>query len=135
VRSLPRSGAIGEGASVSVEEGLTAEGDEELLEVLLTILLENACKYHGPEPASIRMGKTVVDGESCFFVADDGIGFEMKYVQKLFRPFERLHRDQEYPGTGIGLANAKRIVERQGGRIWAESAGPGKGAAFYFVLD
>jgi PAS domain S-box-containing protein len=120
-----------EDAEVEVEDGIVAYGDPALLEILLTILFENAGKYRRPGVTpKIRFGR---QGER-YFVADEGIGFEMKYVGKLFRPFERLHRDEEYPGTGIGLANARRIVERHGGRIWAESPGIGHGATFWFTL-
>ncbi|AIE84435.1 PAS domain S-box protein [Fimbriimonas ginsengisoli] len=119
------------GAEFSIEPDMVAVGDATLLEILLTILFENSGKYRrsGSTPHIALRQKGAE-----FTVSDDGIGFDMRYVAKLFRPFERLHRDEEYPGTGIGLANAKRIVERHGGKIWAESDGPGKGACFTFTL-
>lgn len=92
-------------------------------------LLDNAAKFCGPKEACVEFGR---EGEA-FFVRDQGIGFDPKYAYKLFQPFERLHREGEFPGTGIGLANVKRIVDRHGGRIWAESR-PGEGATFFFTL-
>ena len=112
-----------------IQPGLHVHADPAMLEIVLTILFDNAAKYRKPGEAQIEFG---FDGEA-YFTRDEGIGFDMRFSDKLFRPFERLHRDQEYPGTGIGLANAKRIVERHGGRIWAESE-PGKGATFRFTL-
>lgn len=113
---------------VDVQEGMEAEGDASLVRLLLQNLLDNAAKFSNPGAPRIEVGG---DGET-FYVRDHGIGFDPKYAHKLFQPFERLHRD-EFPGTGIGLANVKRIVERHGGRVWAESA-PGKGATFWFTL-
>jgi len=91
-------------------------------------LIENAVKFSTPA-AAIRIGQR----EGAFFVSDSGIGFDMEYASKIFRPFERLVRDEEYPGTGIGLANTQRIVQRHGGKVWAESE-PGLGSIFYFTL-
>ncbi len=115
-------------------ENMVAEGDSQLIGMALFNLFDNACKYSRGE------GKSLVDfgwNESAegriFFVRDDGIGFDMRYVGKLFQPFERLHRE-EYAGTGIGLANVRRAIERHGGRVWAEGE-PGKGATFYFTLE
>jgi light-regulated signal transduction histidine kinase (bacteriophytochrome) len=95
-------------------------------------LVSNACKY-SRRGVCIHIGQTQIGDDHVFFVQDDGVGFDMRYHEKLFRPFERLHLDEEYEGTGIGLANVKRIVGRHGGRIWAQSA-PGKGATFFFTL-
>ncbi|MGV3615354.1 MAG: ATP-binding protein [Fimbriimonas sp.] len=117
-------------SSVHIAEGLKAEGDPALVEIILTTLIDNACKYRPKDgEAHVEIGR---DGEG-FYVFNRGIGFDMSYVNKVFEPFQRLHRDEEYPGTGIGLANARRIVERHGGRIWAE-AEPGVGATFWFTL-
>jgi light-regulated signal transduction histidine kinase (bacteriophytochrome) len=94
--------------------------------------LENGCKY-SPNGGTIQVGKCKSKEQEVFFVRDQGIGFDMTYAPKVFRPFERLVRDDEYEGTGIGLAIVKRIVERHEGKIWCESA-PGEGATFYFTL-
>jgi len=115
-----------------IEDGLVATGDEELLKLVLWNLFENACKY-SPEGGTVRIGKLNQQGEEVFFVEDRGIGFDMQYAAKIFQPFERLVRDEHFPGTGIGLANAHRIVAKHGGKIWAEST-PGDGATFYFTL-
>lgn len=117
--------------NVIIEPGLTARGDHELLRIVMLNLLENAWKYVQPgEAPSVEVGRAP-DGS--IFVSDHGIGFDMRYVDKIWKPFERLHHDHEYPGTGIGLANSKRIVERHGGDMWVESE-PGRGTTFYFSL-
>jgi signal transduction histidine kinase len=112
-----------------IELGMTAECDPRLVGMALQNLFENACKYRSVDrPFSVQFGCA----EGVYYVRDNGMGFDMEYVAKLFKPFERLHRE-EYSGTGIGLANVKRVVERHGGLVWAEGA-PGVGATFYFTL-
>lgn len=117
-----------------IESGLSVRGDERMIEVVMRNLLANAWKYTADvaEP-SIRV-YTELDGKERFFcVADNGAGFDMAHAGKLFQPFQRLHRQDEFPGIGIGLATAQRIVHRHGGTINATGA-PGKGAAFRFSL-
>ncbi len=117
-----------------VAPGIVVRGDRQLLGSLLRNLLENSWKFtRKREAARIEFGVTRRVGESAYFVKDNGVGFDMKYAGKLFEPFRRMHPAREYPGTGIGLATAERIVHRHGGRIWAQSE-TGKGATFYFVL-
>ncbi len=97
-------------------------------------LLGNAWKFTSKTPlARIEMGVAEVDGESAFFVRDNGAGFDMAYAAKLFAPFQRLHSTAEFSGVGVGLASAQRIVHRHSGRIWALGA-LGKGATFHFTL-
>lgn len=115
-----------------IEPGLTARGDTRMIETVLRNLIENAWKYtlHTPQP-SIRV---YAEPENHFFcVADNGAGFDIAHAGKLFQPFQRLHRQDEFPGTGIGLATVSRIVQRHGGVIKAEGV-PGKGATFCFSL-
>jgi light-regulated signal transduction histidine kinase (bacteriophytochrome) len=129
-RKLAAAGWPCENANVHVQPGLQAEADPALVEIVLTTLIDNGCKYRTRgQPAHVEVGRDA----NGFYVYNRGIGFDMQYVQKVFEPFQRLHRDQEYPGTGIGLANARRIVERHGGTLWAEGV-PGEGATFWFTL-
>ena len=119
---------------VSVQDGLRAEADPRLARVLVDNLLGNAWKFTGKRPdARIELGSLEVAGGEAFFIRDNGAGFDMTYAGKLFAPFQRLHTASEFPGNGIGLATAQRIVQRHGGRIWAEGA-VGAGATFYFTL-
>ena len=111
-----------------------ARGDERLLRIALTNLIGNAWKFtRGRHPAHVSFGGDTRDGEAVFFIKDDGVGFDMRYAQKLFGAFQRLHNRSEFEGTGIGLATVQRIVHRHGGRVWAESE-VGKGTTFYFTL-
>ncbi len=114
--------------------GLAAAGDPVLLRSVMRNLLDNAWKFTAKKPrARIEFGAAEVDGKRAFFVRDDGAGFDMAYASKLFGAFQRLHTVAEFPGNGIGLAIAKRIIHRHGGRMWAEGA-VGQGATFYFTL-
>lgn len=113
---------------VHIQPGMTANGDPELVSFVLQNLLSNACKF-SPKGGWVEFGQV----GNVFFVRDRGIGFDMKYAGDLFEPFKRLVREDEFPGTGLGLANVKRIVERHGGRVWAESK-PNHGATFWFTL-
>lgn len=118
----------------TIESGLSAVGDKKLLALLVDNLLGNAWKYTSKTAkANIEFGMTQRDGENVYFVKDNGVGFDMQYAEKIFGAFQRLHREEDYPGTGIGLATVQRIVHRHGGRIWAEAA-EGQGATFFFTL-
>lgn len=113
---------------------LWAEGDARLLRVLLQNLLDNAFKFSSRKESSrIEFGRQSAGGETVYFVRDNGAGFEMQYAGKMFGPFQRLHSMKEFEGTGIGLATVQRIVNRHGGRVWAEGR-LGEGATFYFTL-
>jgi DNA-binding response OmpR family regulator len=120
--------------SVTIEEGVIANGDAGLLAIVLENLLGNAWKFTANrEHASIVFGSDLQRGVRTYFVRDNGAGFDMAHAAKLFEPFQRLHSRGEYEGTGIGLATVQRIVNRHGGRIWAEGQVDG-GATFFFTL-
>jgi light-regulated signal transduction histidine kinase (bacteriophytochrome) len=118
-----------------VEQGLFAHGDPRLLTAVLQNLLGNAWKFSARQAvAHITLGRQAGSGgEDVFFVRDNGAGFDMAFAHKLFGTFERLHSPGDFPGTGIGLATVKRVIERHGGRVWAESK-TGEGATFYFTF-
>jgi light-regulated signal transduction histidine kinase (bacteriophytochrome) len=121
-------------AAIEIEPHLEARADQRLARVVLDNLLGNAWKFtartHAPR---IEVGAETREGERVFFVKDNGAGFDMQYAESLFAPFRRLHRQSDFPGTGIGLATVQRVVQRHGGRIWAESR-EGQGAVFFFTL-
>jgi signal transduction histidine kinase len=121
--------------NTTIQPGLVVEGDQPLLRVMLENLIGNAWKFTSKESnPTIELGATRDDaGETVYYVRDNGAGFDMDYMDKLFGAFQRLHSPDEFPGTGIGLATVQRIVRRLGGNIWAESR-IGSGATFYFTL-
>ncbi|MDR3576073.1 MAG: PAS domain S-box protein [Anaerolineaceae bacterium] len=117
-----------------ISPDLIVQGDAHLLNIVLENLLNNAFKFTGQrEQAFIQVGVIEQAGERVYFVRDNGVGFDMNYIGKLFAPFQRLHSMQEFPGTGIGLVSVQRIIQRHGGRIWPEAV-INQGATFYFTL-
>lgn len=112
----------------------SAQGDRALLHQIFMNLLNNAVKFTAPkENAVIEVGSKLYKGEVFYYVKDNGVGFDMQYSDKMFGVFQRLHRSEEFDGTGVGLAVVQRIINRHGGRVWAEGK-VGNGAAFYFTL-
>ena len=120
----------------AIDDGVWVTADRTLIRTVLQNLVENAWKYTGKrDGATIEFGTTAAEGAGvCCYVRDNGAGFDPAFVGKLFQPFQRLHSVTEFPGTGIGLASVRRIIERHGGRVWAEGA-VGRGATFYFTLN
>jgi len=119
--------------AISIQDGLVVEADGRLVRVLLENLLGNSWKFTSKTAdARIELGARQAEGGVCF-VRDNGAGFDMAYAEKLFNPFQRLHAESDFPGTGIGLATVSRIVDRHGGRVWAEGA-VGRGATVFFSL-
>jgi light-regulated signal transduction histidine kinase (bacteriophytochrome) len=111
-----------------------ADCDPGLMKQVFSNLLSNAVKYTRPrKPAIIELGQITLDGRPAIFIRDNGVGFNMKYAGKLFGVFQRLHRREDFEGTGVGLATVQRIVQKHGGCVWAE-AEINKGATFYFTL-
>lgn len=118
----------------TITPDLAVDGDARLLRVALSNLIHNAWKYTSKHTqAHITFGATTVHGQTVYLVCDDGAGFDMAYAAKLFAPFQRLHRANEFDGTGVGLATVERIIHRHGGQVWAEGAVE-RGATFYFTL-
>jgi PAS domain S-box-containing protein len=119
---------------IRIEQDLIAICDPAMLEIVLTNLFDNACKFSGLEPeSSIEFGKLEADEMTIFYIRDNGVGFDMENARNLFGAFQRMHKQSEFQGSGIGLATVQRIIHRHGGRIWAESRA-GEGAVFYFTL-
>jgi len=134
VRAELRRDACGRQVEWKLDPLPEVYGDAPMLRVVLVNLIGNALKYTRPRnPAIIEIGSRGNETEHTIFIRDNGVGFDMKYADKLFGVFQRLHFDDEYEGTGIGLATVQRIVLRHGGRAWAE-AKEGQGATFYFTL-
>jgi len=120
---------------IKIQPGIHVKADYPLMAVALENLLGNAWKYSGKKKeAEIRFGTTIENDETRFYVQDNGAGFDMSKSFQMFKPFQRLHTVNEFPGTGVGLATVRRIIERHGGRIWAEGS-PGIGATFYFTIS
>jgi light-regulated signal transduction histidine kinase (bacteriophytochrome) len=119
---------------VIIQEGVFVNGDSNLLRITLENLMDNAWKFTNREvEPRVEFGTIVREGKTACFIRDNGVGFDMAYADKLFGAFQRLHTSSEFPGTGIGLATVRRIVNRHGGQVWAESE-VGKGTTFYFTL-
>ena len=119
---------------VSIQPGMTVEGDPNLLHLALVNLFDNAWKFTSRESnARITFATRELDGETVFYMNDNGAGFDMRHATRLFEAFQRLHRQDEYEGTGVGLATVRRIIQRHGGRIWSEAEAD-VGATFYFTL-
>ncbi len=118
----------------AIAPNLLVHADADLMEIAMENLLSNAVKFSAKRsPAHILVGMTEQSEKNIYFVRDDGVGFDMAYADKLFTPFQRMHSEQDYPGTGIGLVTVQRIISRHGGRIWFESE-VDQGATFYFTL-
>lgn len=121
-------------ASFIIEPGMQCKGDPHLIDAVMTNLVENAWKFTSKkEKAVIEIGSIMIDDKKAFYVKDNGVGFNMAYVDKLFGTFQRLHKPSEFEGTGIGLATVKRIIKRHGGQVWAESQ-VDIGSTFYFTI-
>jgi len=134
VAELMKNNYPGRTVDYNIEDKLSVTGDSGLLRVVLENLLDNAWKFtaHTPTP-KVEFGSLKEDGKVGFYIRDNGAGFSMNYVNKLFGAFQRLHEANEFPGTGIGLASVQRIIQRHGGEVWAEGE-VNKGATFYFTI-
>jgi signal transduction histidine kinase len=124
----------GRSVTFNIQPGLRTVGDSSLLNIALHNLISNAWKFTAKKDNAEIVFKSKKEGnEIVYCLCDNGVGFDMAYADKLFKPFSRLHSEIDFPGTGVGLATVQRVIFRHGGRIWAEGA-PGKGACFYFSL-
>ena len=118
-----------------IQAGLSIQGDVNLINAAITNLLSNARKYsQNEDKPTISFSSEIIDGKTVYCIEDNGVGFDMRYVEKLFTPFQRLHSSDEFDGNGIGLATAERVIKRHGGKIWATSE-IGKGSKFYFTFS
>jgi light-regulated signal transduction histidine kinase (bacteriophytochrome) len=122
-------------ADIRIQACVTVDADRRLMKIVLENLLGNAWKFTSKVPhPKIELAAATIEGHETFFVRDNGAGFDMSYADKLFRPFQRLHSESEFPGTGIGLATIQRVLDRHGGRAWVEAA-PNQGATVFFTLS
>jgi light-regulated signal transduction histidine kinase (bacteriophytochrome) len=118
-----------------IAPNLHVKGEPNLIEVVLTNLFSNAFKFTSrTENPVVEFGETIIDNENTLFIRDNGVGFNLELATNLFGAFQRMHKQSEFPGTGIGLATVHRVVNLHQGKIWANSA-PGQGATFYFTLN
>jgi len=125
----------GRQVELTIQPGMAVNGDTRLLRIAMENLLDNAWKYTANTPeARVSIGTQPGEHGPIYFVRDNGVGFDMAYSARLFGPFQRLHAEAQFPGTGIGLVTVQRIVARHGGRIWAQ-AELDRGATFYFTLN
>lgn len=119
---------------VEIEPDLYTVGDYSLLDIALQNMVSNAWKYSSKSKhPKIRFAHSTINGETAYYIKDNGVGFDKRFYQKLFNPFQRLHRVEDFPGNGIGLVTVKRIIQRHGGKVWANSKLE-KGSTFYFTL-
>ena len=119
---------------ITIQKDVMVKGDFSLLKIMLENLLNNAWKFTSKKDETIiEFGIIKGEEKDIYYIKDNGVGFDMEYVDKLFTPFQRLHSEEEFSGTGVGLANVKRIINMHGGKIWAEGK-VGEGATFYFVI-
>lgn len=131
VRQIEQKGCV-PNCTFYIQPNIRARGDETLLRIVLQNLFDNACKY-SPSGGQVSFTMESRDGQAIYMVRDQGMGFEMEYKQKIFLPFERLVDETQFEGSGIGLTNVERAVQRHGGKVWVESE-LGKGSCFYFTL-
>lgn len=130
-----RAASPGRAVRTAIAPGLRARCEPKLAKILLGVLLGNAWKFtQGRADAAVEVSARAENGRTVFVVSDNGAGFDMAYYAKMFKPFERLHDPDEYPGLGIGLTLARQVVARHGGSLWAEGR-VGRGATFYFTLE